>query len=379
MRIVHVINVRWCNATAWYGLTLAQSMAAAGHEVAVLALPGTDTFAKAASFGLDVRGFELNARSPWAIGKLYGALRRFVDAFKPDVVNCHRGEFFVLWGLLKSRGAGFALVRTRGDQRPPRNNLANRWLHRQAADAVIATNAATEAIFRQQLGVPAHKLHCIRGGVDTEFFALDPAGRARVRSEFGFGPEDLVVGLLGRFDRVKGQHELIQAVARLRAAGRARLRLFLIGFTTATSEAEVRVWLNEAGVADIAAISGQRPDVAACISACDIGVVASLWSEAIARAALEIMACGRPLLSTNVGVMPDLLTPEALVPPGDLEALAAALNRLLGDARLRARLAAEQTERLRRLDLKSFLSQTLDVYAQAVQTARLTGRSGWTA
>ena len=58
------------------------------------------------------------------------------------------------------------------------------------------------------------------------------------------------------------------------------------------------------------------------LRALDVGVVASLWSETIARAALEIMACGRPLVSTSVGVMPDLLPASALVAPGDVDALA---------------------------------------------------------
>jgi glycosyltransferase involved in cell wall biosynthesis len=366
VRVVHVVNVRWLNATAWYGLTLAQAMVKAGHTVAVLALPGTETFARGLELGLDVRGLDLNARAPWAVAGLYARLRAFSMEFRPDVVNCHRGEAFVLWGLLKALGAGFALVRTRGDQRPPKSNLVNRWLHCRAADAVVATNAGTEAVFRDRLRVPADKLFCIRGGVDRERFRFDPSGRERVRAEFGYSEQDQVVGLLGRFDRVKGQRELIQAVAELREAGRERLKLLLVGFPTATSEAEVQGWIDEFRVADITRITGRRPDVAACLSACDLGVAPSLWSEAIARAALEFMACERPLLATTVGVMPDLLSPDALVPPADAGALALGVARLLDAPDLRARLAREQNERLRELDLASFLRQTLAVYERAL-------------
>lgn len=366
VRVAHVVNVRWLNATAWYGLTLARLMADDGHEVAVLALPGTETFARATELGLAPRGLQLNARAPWAVARLYGELRAFVSDFKPDLVNCHRGESFVLWGLLKATGAGFALARTRGDQRPPKANLVNRWLHCRAADAVVATNSATESIFRERLRVPADRLFCIRGGVDVERFRFDLAGRARVRAEFGFEEQDQVLGLLGRFDRVKGQRELIQALAQLREAGRTRLKLFLIGFPTATSEAEVRAWLDEFRVADITRISGRRSDLGACLSACDIGVAPSLWSEAIARAVLELMANERPVLATRVGVMPDLLSAEALVPPADAEALAQGLARLLDAPDLRARLLRQQNERLRGLDLASFLRQTLAVYERAL-------------
>ena len=369
MRIVHVVNVRWYNATAWYGLTLARLMRDAGHQVAVLVLPGAEPGAKARALGLDVREMDLNARAPWAIARLVRDLRRFVKEFAPDLVNCHRGESFVLWGLLKSAGARFALVRTRGDQRSPKNNLPNRWLHGRVADAVVATNTSTAAVLREELKVPADRLHCIRGGVDTAAFAFNAAGRERVRREFGFEDRHCVVGLLGRFDRVKGQRELIQAVKLLVERGRAELKLFLIGFETATRETEIRAWLEEFQMNDQCVISGRRDDVADCIAACDIGVVASLWSEAIARAALEIMACGRPLVSTRVGVMPDLLENEALVVPGDVYGLAAALDRVIQDSALQRRCLDSQKQRLQTLDLASFLNQTLDVYHDALGRA----------
>jgi len=79
----------------------------------------------------------------------------------------------------------------------------------------------------------------------------------------------------------------------------------------------LRGWIKEHGIESITAITGKRPDIPACLNALDLGVVASLWSETIARAALEIMATGVPLISTGVGVMPDLLEPEALFGPGE--------------------------------------------------------------
>ena len=103
----------------------------------------------------------------------------------------------------------------------------------------------------------------------------------------------------------------------------------------------------------------------ACLSALDVGVVASLWSETIARAALEIMACGRPLVSTSVGVMPDLLPASALVAPGDVDALAGVLRRAATDEAWRRDLAGHCSERVMTLRDKDFLEQTLAVYTEA--------------
>ena len=112
-----------------------------------------------------------------------------------------------------------------------------------------------------------------------------------------------------------------------------------------------------------AAFFDRRPeDVAACLSAADLGLVASLWSETIARAALEIMAADRPLLSSDVGVMPDLLPPEALFPAGDVEAMTRLLTRAIDDAPYRQELLRAQELTLSQLSGRDFLQRTLTLY-----------------
>ncbi|MFR3459332.1 MAG: glycosyltransferase family 4 protein [Bilophila wadsworthia] len=169
------------------------------------------------------------------------------------------------------------------------------------ADAVVATNSVMARHFAEKMRVPAERLHMILGGVDTELFRFDPEGRAEVRARYGFTDDECVVGLLGRFDLVKGQRETIAALAKLVGEGVRNIRLLLLGFSTATLQEEVEAWIREAGMERYVTITGKVPDVTACLSALDVGVVASLWSETIARAALEIMACGRPLVSLRWG------------------------------------------------------------------------------
>lgn len=368
MRTIQVANVRWFNATAWYALYLARLLREAGHETLCLTLPGAEAEARARDWGLPVASLDLNSKNPLAQVALYPALRRLVRDFAPDVVNCHRGEAFLHFGLLRRRLGGFALVRTRGDQRLPRANPVNRWLHACAADAVVATNSRMQRHFLEKFGLPPDRVRLIPGGVDAARFAFDPAGRERVRAEFGFGPGHFVLGLLGRFDAVKGQRELIRACARLvHGQGLAHLRLLLIGFPTATAQQEVEGWIRAENMEKFTAITGERPDVAACVSALDLGVAASLWSETIARAALEIMACGVPLVSTDVGVMPDLLAPAALAPAGDLGALAALLSRAASDAAWRGALRAEQARTVGALHGEDFLETTLELYREVAK------------
>ncbi|MBG0791550.1 MAG: glycosyltransferase family 4 protein [Desulfovibrionaceae bacterium] len=362
MKIFQVINVRWFNATAWYALTLSRLLADAGHEVTVLTQADTLSEKAARDMGLNTVSVDLNTTNPI---RFVGAAKHIIQLLgthRPDIVNCHRGEGFFLWGLLKLFGFGYRLVRTRGDQRPPRSDALNRWLHAGVADAVVVTNRRMADYFLQKMRTPSHGLWLIHGGVDTKKFAFDPDGRERVRAEFGFGPDDLVVGLLGRFDRVKGHKELIEAVAMLRQRGLASIRLFLIGFDTAMTAAEIETDIRENNIADITRISGKRDDVSACVSALDVGVVASLWSEAIARSALELMAADRPLVSTDVGVMPDLTTPPMLVAPGDANGLADAIANLAESPDLRREVLAAQKRTMSQLTLEEFLKRTLNLY-----------------
>ena len=136
------------------------------------------------------------------------------------------------------------------------------------------------------------------------------------------------------------------------------------------SEERLMEYAAEFGVSDIVYYTGRRDDVAACISALDAGAVPSLWSEAIARAALEIMACERPLISTTVGVMPDLLPDEAMYPPGDTDGLACLLLSLRESERFRDELLLHQKALMRTLTPEAFLASTLNVYEQALAKLR---------
>ncbi len=369
LRVIQVVNVRWLNATAWYGLWLAKILREAGHACEIIAPPHTDTWRKAEEWGFAPLSLDLNTANPARLATSYVRLRSLVNKHRPHIVNCHRGEGFFLWALLRKQLNSFALIRTRGDQRLPRNDFINKWIHNKAADALISTNSAMAAYFADQMNTPAGHMHTILGGVDQTLFRFDPAGREAVRRELGFAVDETVVGLLGRLDTVKDQRGVIAACSRLRQAGR-NVRLLLLGEgTTNISRAEVESWLGEAGLGSLAVITGKRNDVPACISAMDVGVVASLGSETIARAALEIMACARPLISTTVGVMPDLLPPEALFTPGDPSAMAEKIAQVIDSPSFAQTLLDDAARRLPELSGPAFVGKTLQVYRQALAAA----------
>ena len=372
MRTIQVVNVRWYNATAWYGVTLAKCLQDAGHESIVAGLEGTPPLEKAKEMGLRTVALPFNSSSPAKLLKAWQGMDELVREFRPDIVNCHRGEAFILWALLQKK-YGFGLVRTRGDRRLPKNGLVNRWLHCKAADAVIATNGLMTRHFADVLHVPAPRLHTILGGVDTRRFHEDSAAREEMRRLYGYGENDIVMGLLGRMDEVKGIKETIEALAIARRTDEEarRIRFLVLGFDSEFSTEDVARWSRENGLGElgeVVTVTGKVARPEAALNALDFGILASLGSEAIARAALELMATGIPLISSTTGVMPDLIPAAYSFEPGDTKAMAERMVQML-DADWRAQLAAYCHSRVLEggLRLEDFLAETLKVYEPIVQ------------
>jgi glycosyltransferase involved in cell wall biosynthesis len=148
----------------------------------------------------------------------------------------------------------------------------------------------------------------------------------------------------------KGVDVLIRAFAALSAAFPTyRLKLVSDGPQRAEYEALTR----SLGIAERVEFLGiqQRPQVATLLKDCTIFVLPSRSdSESFGIAVAEAMALDRPVIVSRVGGLPELVDDEAtglLVPPGDVQALEAALRRLLGDAPARRRLGAAGGRKVR--------------------------------
>lgn len=178
-----------------------------------------------------------------------------------------------------------------------------------------------------RLGASPEQSRTVRNGCDTSVFRL--ADRAAARARLGLDAESEVVVFVGWLAPTKGLRELVDAVIRL-AAAHPRLQLFCIGEGALQSELEARA-LN-AGLADRIHFLGRRTslEVASWLAAADVFCLPS-YAEGCPNAVIEALACGRPVVATNVGGIPELVDSESgiLVAPQDSEALAQALSEAL--------------------------------------------------
>ncbi|TDC37817.1 glycosyltransferase family 4 protein [Micromonospora sp. KC213] len=163
--------------------------------------------------------------------------------------------------------------------------------------------------------------------------------RAAVRAEFGVATDQPLILSVGRLHPQKRYDVLVDAAARWRSRNPPPV-VVVAGSGPAYLQLAARISAARAPVT----LLGHRTDIADLLAGADVAVVTSDW-EARQLFAQEALRAGVPLVATAVGGLPELVGDAALlVPAGDVDAVDAAVRRLLDDASLRADLARRGTE-----------------------------------
>jgi glycosyltransferase involved in cell wall biosynthesis len=343
-------------------LRLKAALAARGWET-VVALPDEPGNAadRLRAAGVDVVQLPLHrlraTLDPRAHIGLALAFRREVEHLERLVRERHI-DLVVLGGLVNVQGAfaarraGVPVVWQILDSRPPRLlRCLSMSVVRRFADAVMFTGERLIAQHggRGRLRMPVHVYY---PPVDTERFCLAPARRVDARRQLGLADDLLVVGTVANLNPQKGIEHFIRAAAEVHRACPASAFL-VVGARYATHRRYARMIDAEARRSGIAPerllFVGPRADVEHCYAAMDVKLITSVArSEGVATTALEAMACGLPVVATDVGALREVVEDGVtgfVVPPEDPQAIAAAALRLWRDARLRARMAAEARRR----------------------------------
>lgn len=208
----------------------------------------------------------------------------------------------------------------------PRHNFLRRQL-RHFIDRYVSVSADLHQWLHETVRIPAHQQCLIINGVDTEKF--------RPQKQFAVLPwtgELFVIGTVGQIRDIKNHHGLIAAFKRLTEQYpqyRDRLRLCIIGAGGLLTKLKQQV--SDAGLDELVWLPGARADIAALMGAFSVFTLPSL-AEGTPVALLEAMASGLPVVASNVGGIPEVLSDQVhgtLVPVNDETALAAALVRYL--------------------------------------------------
>jgi glycosyltransferase involved in cell wall biosynthesis len=236
------------------------------------------------------------------------------------------------------------------------------------SDAVVGVSAAVLGALTPKQRARAHVVYT---GVHVSVVDRSEAGN-KLRAEIGAGPSDLLIGHVGRMHPVKGQLDFLAAARRvLEIAPEARVVL-VGGDDASVPDYARRVAEAARGLGERVEMLGHRNDIEMVLAGLDIGVMTSHRAggtnvEALPLTALEMLACGTPVVAYGSGGISELLGDcGVVVPTGDVEALADALVRLSTDRDGLRKLSACGPERVAgSFSLDAMLERMRSIYATA--------------
>jgi glycosyltransferase involved in cell wall biosynthesis len=220
----------------------------------------------------------------------------------------------------------------------PRNRLT-RWLYTRATARIVTTGEALKKELIETNGYPAARIDSVPTGIDAGRFA--PGDRAGARVSLGLPGDKTLVGIVATLRSWKGHRYLVEAVAAMPDA----IALVIVGDGPQREALEALV--DKLALGARVRFAGNQRDVLPWLHALDIFVLPSYANEGVPQALMQAMLVGLPCVTTHAGSIAELAVHEQtalVVPPQDVPALRAAIERLLKDPSLGKRLGAAARE-----------------------------------
>ena len=224
-----------------------------------------------------------------------------------------------------------------------------RWICARLSSTVPRVIMCAAEASRQvhvALGYDPSRMVVIPNGYDFSLLRADPGARDRLRTAWGLAPDEVLVGIVGRFNTAKDHETFVKAAGKV-AEIDTSARFTLIGRDLDAANRVLVSWIRSTGHASQFILLGERTDVPDCLSAMD-GFCLSSRTEGFPNVVAEAMALGLPCVVTDVGDAAFLLGGHGwVVPKENPGALAAALTALVRtDAEDRRRLGSAAQARV---------------------------------
>lgn len=362
MNILQLIDEPWDSGITNYALTVSKSLAERGHKVVVGGWPNKPPLLQAKKLGLPILPVNFTNVNVFN-------LKMAMNKENIELVNAHGGQsHFWVYFSLRATFSHIPIVRTRGDIRTPAANAANKHLYEKSNLIICAAEFIRSACIKS-LGLPDYKFVTVYQGLDNTVFKPHYADDS-MRNVLKTAPDTVLVGIVGRLDPIKGHSTFIQAAKMVKDIY-PKVKFVIVGKEENIKWKRLSEMVYGLGLQDEVSYLGRVEDVVRFMNACDIGVVASVGSEAIARVVMEWMSCGKPLVATKVGCIPEIVKDMEtgyLVDPGDHEAMAQRIYDLLVDKSMRNRMGDKARRHIEeKFTLKQFGAHTEQAYQKIME------------
>lgn len=323
MRVLHLEAGKNVYGGALQVLLLVEGLQKRGIENLLVVPEGSDVQDQAISRGLPIHPLPMAGEADLLFPRRF---RSLIHEMAPDLVHLHSRRGADILGGLGARWAGVPAVLTRRVDNPEPSWLVGAKY--RLFDRIITISEAIRDVLIGE-GLDPDGIRCVHSALDASPYQT-PCRRDAFLEEFGFSPENQVVGLAAQFIPRKGHDLLLQAIpAILRDHPETRFLLFGkgplwgdISRTVAAAKLEEKVGLP--------GFREDLPSLLPCLNA----LVHPATMEGLGIIILQAAAAGLPVVASSAGGIPEAVVhgeTGLLVPPGDSEALARALSSILAD------------------------------------------------
>ena len=360
MKIFHIVSNKEWGGGEQYVYDLCQRQKADGIDVQVFCKPIGSIASKFEEAGIKVKllplGGALDAKSAWRMATV-------VKKAGPCVIHAH--NFKDAFTAAYARKLAIANKQIRGVVcrhlvRKGKNSWLYRWLYGQLDCLCFNSHVSEDMFLSTHPAIDNNKL-CI---VHTSIVVPAQLQPVDIRQEFSLPTDCVIVMYHGRLDPEKGIDTLLEAVDILHDK---TFRLILVGRGSEAYTAHLNAIVAEKRLQDKVILAGFRNPVLPYVASCDVGVLPSVVPEGCSLSAQEHMSQGHPIIATNNGGQREYIISGSnglLVPPGDAQALAAAMGQLIDDDDLRRRMGQKaQADFYDHLSYENFYKKISTIYA----------------
>jgi len=382
MRLLSVVHGPVFGGGHGQMLRLAPLLKDRGWELLAVAPTGSEAARRLRDGGLEVHEMGLHRLRATPDPRIQGpfiasvwrevrALRKVIRAREIDVVQAHgdTNPHVALAAHRERRAVAWQLYDTRT---PPRLRHLTMPLVTRVADVIMTWGRALGEAHPGTSGL-GDRWIVVFPPVDGSQFRPDPKRRAAAREELAAANGQVVVGAVGMLTPNKGHEYLVRAVAATRRENPEVVARILGPRSAAHAgyELDVRREVGALQLEDAIAIADAGARVPELMPGFDVLALTSVpRSEGMPTVILEAMACGLPVVATDVGAVSELVAHEEtgfVVPAGDPDRIAIRLGQLASDPELRARLGEAGRRRFEaEFALDKLAGITADAYAKAL-------------
>ena len=197
---------------------------------------------------------------------------------------------------------------------------------------LIISCSKNSAALHQNLGYPSKKITVIPNGFDLEKIKPSETEREKVRKSFGIKDEEILIGVIARWDPQKDFENLFLAIKEFKNKNFLKWKLILAGPNLTPDNKELMSLIEKHGIRDKIILVGFQKNIVNLQNAIDLLVLSSAYGEAFPNVIAESMACEIPCIATDVGDSKEIVSNTGwIVPPNNPQKLCEVISKAFNE------------------------------------------------